>query len=80
MLKKFIKLCQLINCQISGEKTEWGTICIVFLGVLLDGEGHCLAIPEDKCNKALTQLCYMVEKKKVMVKEIQQLTGFLNFL
>ena len=80
MLKKFIKLCQLINCPISGEKTEWDTICIVFLGVLLDGEGHCLAIPEDKRNKALTQLRYMVEKKKVTVKEIQQLTGFLNFL
>ena len=80
MLKLFIELCEQINCLIAMDKTEWGSIRIVFLGVLPDGRNHCLAIPEDKRIKALNQLNSAVDKKKITIREIQSLTGLLNFL
>ena len=80
MWKKFMELCELINCPISMDKTEWGSITMVFLGILLDGKNHCLMIPEDKRVKALNLLREVVDKKKVTVKEIECLTGYSNFL
>ena len=40
----------------------------------------CLSIPEDKRQKALNQLISIINKKKATIKEIQCLTGLLNFL
>ena len=37
MLRKFIHLCDLINCPIAADKTEWSLVSMVFLGILLDG-------------------------------------------
>ena len=53
---------------------------ITFLGVLLCGRNRVLAIPVEKKTKALNLLKWAIEKKKVTVKFIQQLTGLLNFL
>ena len=61
-------------------KTEWMTVVIVFLGTLLDGVNHCLCIPEEKRLKALNQIRWIKSKKKVTIKEVQKLTGLLNFL
>ena len=80
MIQKFLELCEQINCPISREKTEWGSVVIVFLGMLLDGERHCLIIPEEKRLKALHMLRGILRKKKVTIKEVQQVTGLLNFL
>ena len=62
------------------EKTEFGSIIMIFLGILLDGEKPSLSIPEDKRQKALNQLISIINKKKATIKEIQCLTGLLNFL
>ena len=80
MMTGFLLLCKRINCPVSDEKTEWSTVIITFLGTLLDGERHCLCIPEEKRVKALNQLRWIKSKKKATVKEIQKLTGLLNFL
>ena len=47
---------------------------------MLDGEWHCLGIPEEKRIKALNQVNQIKNQKKVTIKEIQCLTGLLNFL
>ena len=65
---------------ISNEKTEWATIQIVFLGILLDGRNLTLAIPREKRIRALHMLRMMKDKKKATVKELQSLCGFLNFI
>ena len=53
---------------------------MIFLGILLDVENFILAIPIKKHNKALFQICLAIAKRKLMVKQIQQLIGILSFL
>ena len=79
-LKVFLQLCEDLGVPISMEKTEWGTNIIVFLGILLNGRYHLLAVPEVKRLKALNLLKLLADKKKGVVKELQSLAGLLNFL
>ena len=62
------------------EKTEWATPLLEFLGILLDGRSKTLSIPTEKKVKAISFLNYAINKKKVTIKFVQQLTGTLNFL
>ena len=80
MVRKFIQICDQIKFPISFDKTEWATPRIIFLGMLLDGETHAIAVPEDKRIKALNMVTRFAEKRKAMVHELQQLAGTLNFL
>ena len=80
ILQTFLDLCETINCPVSEEKTVWGTQLIVFLGILLDGKIFLLMLPADKCSKAKKMLQWLIEKKSATVKELQRLTGTLNFL
>ena len=80
MMNKFLIICEDIGCPVSKEKTETGCEIIIFLGTLLDGDDHCLAIVEEKKDKAIQQLTNIVKKRTVLVKDIQSLTGLLNFL
>ena len=77
---KFLKICEDIGCPVSLKKTEWATPMIIFLGILLDGINRCLCIPIDKKIKAVNLLSSFISKNKATVKQIQQLTGVLNFL
>ena len=80
MVREFLRICEQIGCPVATEKTEWATPKIIFLGVGLDGLGHRLTVPEDKKRKALNAILYICEKRKATIKEIQRLTGTLNFL
>ena len=50
----------------------------IFLGTLLDGQRHCLCVPEEKRIKALNQIKFIKSKRTAMIKQIQCLTGILN--
>ena len=78
----FLEVCQTIKFPVSLEKTYWGTKLLIFLGLLLDSEYQIVRIPREKIMKARTLISLFLEKgrKKVTVLQIQQLTGFLNFL
>ena len=76
----FMTLCSEINMPLSDEKTEWADTFIVFLGILLDGIRKLLIIPEEKRIKAIIAIQNLLMKSKATVKEIQCLTGLLNFL
>ena len=80
LVSTFLILCQKINFPVALDKTFWGTLRLVFLGVLLDGESFHLCIPEDKSLRALNLVQMMDNKNKATVKELQKLTGLLNFL
>ena len=80
ILDKFLELCKELGVPVALEKTEWATTQIVFLGILIDGINRCIAVPEEKRNRAITQLNYLLDKKKATVKELEKLVGFLNFL
>ena len=74
--------CSLIcaSCPLSLEKTEWASQQVLFLGVLLDVRNYMLVIPVDKRDRVLLQICTTIAKRKLTIKQIQQMTGLLNFL
>ena len=70
----------MLDVPLSTEKTVWPSLQLVFLGCLLDGENHLIALQEEKIIEAIQQLRTCLTLKKVTVKQIQCLTGLLNFL
>ena len=76
----FLEVCEKINCPVAMDKTKWATPEIVFLGIMLNGESMTLSVPLEKKVKALNLLENALQKKKLTIKQIQQLTGTLNFL
>ena len=80
MIQEFLDICKKVGIPIALDKTEWATVRIIFLGILLDRQSMTLAIPLEKRLRAIQMLQVMVSKKKATVKELQTLCGFLNFL
>ena len=58
----------------------WASEVMVFLGILLNGASFCLSIPEEKRMHAINSLQKLIVQRKTTVRDLQQLTGFLNFL
>ena len=80
MVRTFLNICDEIGFPVSLEKTEWASKTLVFLGILLDGEYHRLCIPLDKVERTTNMLQLMISKKKATVKQLERLSGHLNFL
>ena len=80
MIDIFMDICKQIGVPLSMEKTERAIVIIIFLGILLDGHFHVLAVPEEKRLAALHKLQDMLHKKAATVQELQGLAGLLNFL
>ena len=80
LVREFLKVCDLIKFPVAKEKTEWASVRIVFLGVLLDGDNFRLCVPEEKRLKALNLVQNKADRKKAKIQELQHLTGTLNFL
>ena len=80
LMECFIRLCELIGCPTSEEKTEWAAECVTFLGMLLDGHNFTISVPVDKRTKAISLLDWVLDKNKITIKLVQRLTGILNFL
>ena len=80
VILKFLDLCEELNIPVAIEKTEWASEMVIFLGILLNGQSLTLSIPLDKKEKALKLLNDLTGKKKATVKQLQALTGYLNFL
>ena len=80
LVRQFLALCEFLGCSVAPEKTEWGAVKMIFLGIMLNGDTCTLSVPMDKANKALELLNWAIDSKKVTVKFIQRLTGTLNFL
>ena len=80
LVSEFLRICEKVQLPVVLEKTEWSEAPLVFLGILLDGVSMSLALPIDKRDKALKMLSYFIDKRKVTVKHLQTLTGYLNFL
>ena len=80
LVNTFLGICKKISFPVALDKTFWATLRLVFLGILLDGKGWRLCIPEEKRIKALNMIQKIVSKKKATIKDLQKLTGLLNFL
>ena len=80
MIDSFLKLCHELGVPVSMEKIEWAAKFMVFLGILLDGVNHTLSVPIEKRESAIQLIQEILKMKKVMVKKLQKLCGYLNFL
>ena len=78
----FLSVCSEINFPVSLEKTFWATTRLVFLGFLIDTMAQVVSIPADKIMKAQMLIGEILSKesKKTTVKQLQKITGFLNFI
>ena len=80
MLRVFHELLEWLGVPLAKEKTVWATLRIIFLGILLDGEKCILALPIDNINKAVYLVKIFISRKRSTVKDLQKLSGLLNFL
>ena len=80
LVREFLIICEYLGVPISMEKTEWSNETITFLGILLDGKKQENHYSRRKRLKAVNWLNYLAAKKKATVKELQSLSGLLNFL
>ena len=78
----FLDICNSICFPVSLEKTFWGVQLLTFLGLLIDTINQKICIPLDKLQKAIDLVQFVLNKKnkKITLKQLQNLTGFLNFL
>ena len=81
-VQKFLQICNAIQFPVSEEKTFWGTTRLTFLGLLIDTVSQLICVPVDKVQKAKELIDKILTKKskKITLRELQSLTGFLNFL
>jgi len=78
-LRKFLQLTKTLGIPIKQEKTVFPTTCITILGLELDSILMEVRLPIDKLVKIRELLDYFICKRKVTLKELQSLTGLLNF-
>ena len=81
-LKEFLQICKTINFPVSMEKTFWASQTIIFLGILIDCHNQIISIPMEKIIKGRNLINKILNRKpkKTTPKEMQEVTGFLNFL
>ena len=81
-IQSFLDICEQVNFPVSMEKTFWGTTKLTFLGLLIDTINQLICIPVEKVQKARELINKVLARKnsKIRLKELQSITGFLNFL
>ena len=76
----FLQICEEIQFPVSQEKTFWSCTILVFLGLLIDTVNQVISVPREKIDKALKLINEIIGKKKITLKQLQSICGFLNFL
>ena len=76
----FSNVCEYINFPIAPEKMVNSTQRLEFLGIEIDMVRMVLRVPESKLKKALKLLDSLLARRHCKVREIQVVTGLLNFL
>ena len=78
-LQCMLELAETLGVPMNHSKTVEPTTCLTVVGIEMDTMLMQLRLPEDKLIHA-TELCEQFKKKKkVTLKELQSLIGFLNF-
>ena len=79
-MKVFMEVCREIEVPVKLGKTVWSTTRIIFLGLLIDSVAQLIFLPRKKVLKGRGMVDLILAKRKVTIKELQKLCGFLNFL
>ena len=78
-LNLFLDLCSYLGIPMAPEKTCGPATTLSFAGIELDSVSFEARLPLDKIDKCLSLIASFLTRKKVTLKEIQSLTGMLNF-
>lgn len=78
-MTKFLSLAQAINIPIKEEKTVWPATEAIVHGILVDTINMELKLPQDKLDKARSQLLDLKGRRKVRLRTLQSVIGLLNF-
>ena len=81
-LDLFLNVCDQIGMPVSLEKTFRSSTQMIFLGFLIDTVRQIIMIPTEKLEKGRKLIETVLSKasKKITVKQLQKICGFLNFL
>lgn len=75
----FISICADLGVPLAQEKTIVPTTVLTFLGLEINTNNMTVQIPHDKLCQLKAELVSMLNKNKVTLKQLQKLTGLLNF-
>ena len=78
-LHLFLDLCSYLGIPIAPEKTCGPATTLSFAGIELDSVSFEARLPQDKLEKCVATISDFLTRKKVTLKEVQSLTGLLNF-
>lgn len=78
-LHLFLDLSSYLGIPIAPEKTCGPSTTLLFASIELDSVSFEGRLPINKLEKCLCIVSDFLSRKKVILKEVQSLTGFLNF-
>ena len=78
-LKMFERLTTMLNIPLNTKKTVNPSTCVAVHGYEVDTIAMEVRLPQDKVRKAHSEICAIVAQKKVTLRHIQSVIGFLNF-
>lgn len=78
-LNEFLTFCKIVGIPLAKDKTLGPDTTMSFAGIELDSVAQEARLPEDKLKKCQELLTLYQHKKKITLKELESLTGYLNF-
>lgn len=78
-LEMFFKITEYLGIPIKHEKTQWPSTEIIIYGIQLNSISMTATLPQDKLEKAHGLINSFKNKKRIQLKDLQQIIGFLNF-
>ena len=79
LLDSFLEICKDLGVLIVQEKTFGPVSTLSFLGIELDCKAQEARLPEDKLKKCEHMLESFLGKKKISLKDMLSMIGFLSF-
>ena len=79
LMSSFLAMCRDLGIPMSKEKPFLPATTMTFLGIELDSVTFEARLPLEKLDKCKNLINEALSKKKLTLKELQQLTGLLNF-
>ena len=78
-LQRFESLCENLGVPINKDKTEGPATTLTFAGIELDTIEMVARLPPEKIEKGLSLIQVVCKKKKMTLRQLQSIIGFLNF-
>ena len=78
-MSNFENMCASLYVPLEESKTIGPTLKLVFLGLELNSILFQIQVLQDELQQLKSNLMYLLQKKKVTLKELQSIVGHLSF-